>query len=211
MRKEMKTMFPDNNEKIPKLKTGTTTMGVVCVDGVVLATESQATMGYLVATKDAVKLFKITNRIGMTIAGGVADCQQIIKTLSALLAIRELELGKPTLVKAAAQLTAVMLFQNRMFPYYSALLLGGYDEEGTHLYSLDPFGSLIEEKNFTSVGSGSIVGFGVLEANYKEKMTIKEGIDLVKRAVEAAKKRDTASGGKIQIATITTDGFKFVN
>jgi proteasome beta subunit len=211
MKKEMKTMFPDNNEKIPKLKTGTTTMGVVCVDGVVLATESQATMGYLVATKDAVKLFKITNRIGMTIAGGVADCQQIIKTLSALLAIRELELGKPTLVKAAAQLTAVMLFQNRMFPYYSALLLGGYDEEGTHLYSLDPFGSLIEEKNFTSVGSGSIVGFGVLEANYKEKMTIKEGIDLVKRAVEAAKKRDTASGGKIQIATITTDGFKFVN
>jgi len=203
-------MFLDN-EKIPKLKTGTTTMGVVCVDGVVLATESQATMGYLVATKDAVKLFKITNRIGMTIAGGVADCQQIIKTLSALLAIRELELGRPTLVKAAAQLTAVMLFQNRMFPYYSALLLGGYDEEGTHLYSLDPFGSLIEEKNFTSVGSGSIVGFGVLEANYKEKMTVKEGIELVKRAVDAAKKRDIASGGKIQIATITNEGFKFAN
>ena len=210
MKKEMKPMFLDN-EKIPKLKTGTTTMGVVCVDGVVLATESQATMGYLVATKDAVKLFKITNRIGMTIAGGVADCQQIIKTLSALLAIRELELGRPTLVKAAAQLTAVMLFQNRMFPYYSALLLGGYDEEGTHLYSLDPFGSLIEEKNFTSVGSGSIVGFGVLEANYKEKMTVKEGIELVKRAVDAAKKRDIASGGKIQIATITNEGFKFAN
>ena len=206
----MRGMFP-NNEKIPKLKTGTTTMGVVCKDGLILATESQATMGYLVATKDAVKLFKITDRIGMTIAGSVADCQQIVKTLSALLAIRELELGKPTLVKAAAQLCAVLLFQNRFFPYYSALLIGGVDEEGTHLYSLDPFGSLIEEKSFTSVGSGSVVGFGVLEAGYKEKMSVKEGIDLVKRAIDAAKKRDIASGGKLQIASITDKGLEFVN
>ena len=203
--------MPNENEKIPRLMTGTTTMGVVCNNGVVLATESQATMGYLVATKDATKLFKITPRIGMTIAGGVADCQQIVKTLSALLAIRELELAKPTLVKAAAQLTAVLLFQNRMFPYYSALLIGGFDEEGTHLYNLDPFGSIIEEKQFTSVGSGSVVGFGVLEAGYKEKITVKEGVNLVKRAVDAARKRDIASGGRIQIATITKKGLEFVN
>jgi proteasome beta subunit len=105
----------------------------------------------------------------------------------------------------------VLLFQNRMFPYYSALLMGGFDEEGTHLYSLDPFGSIIEEKNFTSVGSGSVVGFGVLEAGFKENMTIDQGIDLVKRAVDAARKRDIASGGKMQIATITEEGYKTVN
>ncbi|MHA1264760.1 MAG: archaeal proteasome endopeptidase complex subunit beta [Candidatus Helarchaeota archaeon] len=204
-------MYPNHKEEIPILKTGTTTMGVICTDGVVLATESQATMGYLVASKEATKLFKITPRIGMTIAGGVADCQQVVKQLTALLAIRELELGKPTLVKAAAQLTAVLLFQSRMFPYYSALLIGGFDEEGTHLYSLDPFGSIIEEKQFTSVGSGSVVGFGVLEAGYKENMSVKEGIELVKRAVDAARKRDIASGGNIQLATITKDGFTFVN
>jgi len=211
VKESVKNMMPNENEKIPRLMTGTTTMGVVCNNGVVLATESQATMGYLVATKDATKLFKITPRIGMTIAGGVADCQQIVKTLSALLAIRELELAKPTLVKAAAQLTAVLLFQNRMFPYYSALLIGGFDEEGTHLYNLDPFGSIIEEKQFTSVGSGSVVGFGVLEAGYKEKITVKEGVNLVKRAVDAARKRDIASGGRIQIATITKKGLEFVN
>ncbi|MFX1296393.1 MAG: proteasome subunit beta [Promethearchaeota archaeon] len=203
-------MYP-NSEKIPKLKTGTTTMGVVCDDGVVLATESQATMGYLVATKEATKLYKITPRIGMTIAGGVADCQQIVKTLTALVAIRELELGKSMSVKSTAQLTAILLFQNRLFPYYSALLIGGFDDEGTHLYSLDPFGSLIEEKNFTSVGSGSVVGYGVLEAGYKGKITVKQGIDLVKRAVDAARKRDIASGGKMQIATVTSKGFEFVN
>jgi len=204
-------MFLTDGEKIPKLKTGTTTMGVVCENGVVLATESQATMGYLVATKEATKLYKITEQIGMTIAGSVADCQQIVKTLTALIAIRELEIARPMSVKSTAQLTAVLLFQNRMFPYYSALLIGGFDEEGTHLYSLDPFGSVIEEKNFTSVGSGSVVGFGVLEAGFKEKMTIKEGIDLVKRAIDAAKKRDIASGGKLQIATVTKKGFEFVN
>jgi proteasome beta subunit len=205
----VKKMISD--KEIPKLKTGTTTMGVVCKDGIVLATESQATMGYLVATKEATKLFRITDRIGMTIAGSVADCQQIVKLLGALIAIRELELGKPTLVKAAAQLTAVLLFQNRMFPYYSALLIGGFDEEGTHLYSLDPFGSIIEERNFTSVGSGSVVGFGVLESGYQQNMTIEQGIDLVRRAVDAARKRDIASGGKIQIAAITGEGFKLIN
>ncbi|MHA1314719.1 MAG: proteasome subunit beta, partial [Candidatus Helarchaeota archaeon] len=58
------------------LKTGTTTMGVICKDGVVLATESQATMGYYVASKEATKLFKVLDNLGMTISGGVADCQQ---------------------------------------------------------------------------------------------------------------------------------------
>lgn len=192
------------------IKTGTTTMGVICKDGVVLATESQATMGHYVASKEATKLFKILDNVGMTISGGVADCQQVVRTLQALLRIRKLELNKEIDVKAAVQLVAVMLFQNRMFPYLSMLLVAGYDREGPHLYSLDPFGSILEETTFASVGSGSVVGIGVLENRFKPNMTVKEGIDLVKSAVDAARKRDTASGGPLQIATITAKGFEIV-
>ena len=191
------------------LKTGTTTMGIICQDAVILATESQATMGYYVASKDTQKLYKVANNVGMTISGGVADCQQIIRNLSALIELRMLDLNRELTVKSISQLTSVILFQNRMFPYMSMLLLGGFDKEGPHLYTLDPFGSLLEEKGFASVGSGSVVGIGVLESNYKKNITVAEGIALVKRAIDAARKRDTASGGPIQVAVIDKDGLRF--
>ena len=191
------------------LKTGTTTMGVICKDAVILATESQATMGYYVASKDTQKLYKVADNVGMTISGGVADCQQIIRNLRALIELRVLDLNRQLTVKSITQLTSVILFQNRMFPYMSMLLLGGYDNEGPHLYTLDPFGSLLEEKGFASVGSGSVVGIGVLESGYKEDITVAEAIELVKRAIDAARKRDTASGGPIQVAVIDKDGLRF--
>ncbi|MHA1798209.1 MAG: archaeal proteasome endopeptidase complex subunit beta [Candidatus Helarchaeota archaeon] len=190
------------------LKTGTTTMGIICKDAVILATESQATMGYYVASKEATKLYKVSDNVGITISGGVADCQQIIRNLQALIKLRMLDLNRKISVRSITQLTSVILFQNRMFPYMSMLLIGGFDDTGPHLYSLDPFGSLLEEKGFASVGSGSVVGIGVLESKYKENLTVEEGIDLVKRAIDAARKRDTASGGHIQVAVITKEGFK---
>ena len=191
------------------LKTGTTTMGVICKEAVILATESQATMGNYVASKDTPKLYKVSNNVGMTISGGVADCQNVVRTLQALIRLRILDLNRQISVKSITQLTSVMLFQNRMFPYISMLLLGGYDEKGPHLYSLDPFGSLLEESKFASVGSGSVVGIGVLESAYKENLTVAEGINLVKRAIDAARKRDTASGGPIQVAVIDNNGLRF--
>ncbi|MHA1299255.1 MAG: proteasome subunit beta [Candidatus Helarchaeota archaeon] len=191
------------------IKTGTTTMGVICIDGVVLATESQATAGYYIASKTANKLFKVTNHIGMTISGGVADCQQLIRTLTALAKLRMIEKNIGSLkVRSVVQLAAAILFQNRLFPYISMLVCGGMDDEGPHLYSLDPFGSILEEKTYAATGSGSVVGIGVLENRYKPNLTIDEGIELVKAAISAARKRDTASGGDFQIAIITKDGFK---
>ncbi len=194
------------------IKTGTTTMGVVCKDGVVLATESQATAGYYIASKTANKLFRVTDHVGMTISGGVADCQQLIRTLTALSELRMLEKNKPLRVRSIVQLAAAILFQNRMFPYISMLVCGGWDDEGPHLYSLDPFGSILDETGagFAATGSGSVVGIGVLENRYKPGMTVEEGIELVKASISAARKRDTASGGDFQIATITKDGYKLL-
>ncbi|MBS7252319.1 MAG: proteasome subunit beta [Candidatus Freyarchaeota archaeon] len=184
--------------------SGTTTLGLICDGGVILATESQATMGNLKANITAPKIYKIAPRISMTISGGVADCQQVAKIMSANLNIRKYEIGRDVSVKAAAQLTSVLLYQNRS--YISMLILGGVDETGPHIYTLDPLGSLLEEPKFGATGSGSVLAYGVLEDEYKEGMSIEQGKELAIRAIKAAKARDINSGGRIQMHKITKEG-----
>ena len=210
MNKEEKTLtFLSPKDGYPQpIVTGTTTVGIICNGGVVLATESQATMGYLVASHRAPKIHKITDHIAMTISGSVADAQQIIRIIKANVNLRRLELGRELSVRAVSQLTAILLFQNRLFPYITMLIVGGVDEEGPHIFTLDPLGSLLEEDKFAATGSGSVIAYGVLEDGYREKMSIEEAIELAKRAVKAARRRDIASGGKIQVAVITKDGIK---
>lgn len=188
--------------------TGTTTVGIICDGGVVLATESQATMGYYVASHRAPKIHKITDHIAMTISGSVADAQQIIRIIRANINLRRLELGRELSVRAVSQLTAVLLFQNRLYPYITMLIVGGVDEEGPHIFTLDPLGSLLEEDKFAATGSGSVIAYGVLEDGYRENMLVEEAVELAKRVVKAARRRDIASGGKIQIAIITKDGIR---
>jgi proteasome beta subunit len=189
----------------------TTTIGLVYNDGVILGSESRATEGYFIASKEAPKIYKITEKIGMTISGGVADCQQMVKTIRALTNIRRMEIGHDVSVKSLAQLTSVALFQNRLAPYISELIIGGVDEAGSHLYTLDPLGSLILEEHYTATGSGSIVALGVLESQFKDSMTQEEAVALISSAITAAKSRDIASGGPLQIIAVTRkDGYKDV-
>jgi len=183
----------------------TTTIGIVFDNGVLLGSESRATEGYFIASKEAPKIYKITEKIGMTISGGVADCQQMVKTIRALTNIRRIELGREVTVKSVAQLTSIALFQNRLAPYISQLILGGVDDAGPHLYTLDPLGSLIPEEQYTATGSGSVVAFGVLESGYKEGMNLDEGVKLITTAITASRARDIASGGPLQIIAITKD------
>jgi proteasome beta subunit len=189
----------------------TTTIGLVYDDGVILGSESRATEGYFIASKEAPKIYKITERIGMTISGGVADCQQMVKTIRALTNIRRMEIGRDVSVKSVAQLTSLSLFQNRLAPYISELILGGVDETGAHLYALDPLGSLIPEEHYTATGSGSVVAFGVLESKFRDGMTQDEAVDLISSAITAARSRDIASGGPLQIIAVTKkEGYKTV-
>lgn len=194
---------PDDGQR---LMSHTTTIAVKCIDGIVLGTESQATMGYTVASDTAPKIHQITDNIAVTISGSVADCQQIINSVRAISRLEALEKGRDLSVKAVSRLTSSILFRNRMFPLISMLIIAGVDDVGAHIYTLDPLGSMLEEDKFTSTGSGSVVAFGVLEDGYEDKMTLSKGKDLVKRAVNAARRRDIASGGAIQIAIISSKG-----
>ncbi|UCG68530.1 MAG: archaeal proteasome endopeptidase complex subunit beta [Thermoplasmata archaeon] len=189
-----------------ELKKGTTTLGMVCKDGVVLATEKRATMGTLIAHKTTKKLFKIDENLGLTVAGLVGDAQVLARYLSAEVELYKLKRNTSMTVKAASTLMANILSGRRYFPYWVALVIGGMDSEGGHVYSLDAAGGAIEDK-YVTTGSGSPYVYGVLEDHYKEGLSTSDGIDLSIRALSAAMKRDAASGDGIDIAVIKKKEF----
>ncbi len=198
-------------QKLEMLKTGTTTIGITIENGVILATESQATAGFFVATKTAQKLFDINQYCGVTIAGGVADCQYVVsqaQALSRLLAIQHEEL--PT-VSYMANVLRNILFNGRSF-FYAFLIVGGYDYKLKvgKLFPIDFIGFMAEKESFVSLGSGSSFALGVLEANWRPGLSQEQGIDLVTHAITAARNRDAGSGYAIQIAVITDKGFKAI-
>lgn len=190
-----------------RLLKGTTTIGLVCKDGVVLATERRATAGNLIANKMTQKLFKIDTNLGITVAGLVGDAQVLARYLKAEVALYRLRRGAPLTAEGAATLLANILNGNRMFPYYAWLILGGVDGKGGHVFSVDPAGGSIEDK-FVSVGSGSPFAYGVLEEGYSRDMSVADGVDLAIRGLTAAMKRDSASGDGYIVHTITAKEYK---
>jgi proteasome beta subunit len=194
-------------ENIEKLALkGTTTVGVVCTDGVILSSDTRVTMGYFVAHKQGKKIYQIDNHIGMTISGGVADAQYVVETLKANAKLYKLNNGRPMPIKSAARLVSNVLFSARG-GLMAQILVGGYDSTGPHVFSLDPLGSLMEEK-CVATGSGSPIAYGVLEDKYQEGLPVEKVLQVVVRAVDSAMKRDIASGNNYDIAVITKDEYR---
>ncbi len=196
------------HESIEKMALkGTTTVGVVCTDGVILSSDTRVTMGYFVAHKTGKKIYQIDDHIAMTISGSVADAQRVVEILKVNAKLYKLNNGRPIPIKAASRLVANILFSARLAPLIAQILVGGVDSTGPHVFSLDPLGSLVEEK-CVATGSGSPIAYGVLEDKYKEGATIEEILPVVVRAVDSAMKRDIASGNNFDIAVITKEGYR---
>jgi len=194
-------------DRIEKLKTGTTTVGIICDGAVILGAERKATMGYLVASKVAEKILQIDDHIGMTIAGSVGDAQTLERYIKAELKLYRLREDKRIPVKAAATLVANILYSRSFYPYMVQLVIGGHDGE-PRMYSLAPDGSVMEEKEYFSTGSGSPMAFGVLEDGFRKGMKAEEAKKLAIRAIKAAIQRDIASGGSgIDLAVLDAKGF----
>jgi proteasome beta subunit len=198
-------------EKPEIRKTGTTTVGIACNDGVVLAAEKKSTMGYLVASKETEKVFALEDHIAMSIAGASGDAQTLVRYMRAELKLFAIQNQRKITVRGATTLLANILQGGRwtFLPYMVQLMVAGYDNEGPHVFSLDAIGAVEEEKKFFSTGSGSPMALGVLEDNYKDDIDISQGAKLAVRAIRAAVERDIASGGKaVDVVVITKDGIK---
>jgi proteasome beta subunit len=194
-----------------KTKHGTTTVGVVCKDAVVIAADNRASMGYLIANKRCEKIFKISDWIAMTIAGNAGDGQMLAKLLKAEIDLYRLNTGiEPNIDVASSLMQNVLFSQGKSFiPYLVQLIIAGLDKENNFaIYTLDPLGSNIKETKFYATGSGSPMVFGLFEDSYKEDMSEDEGIQLAVRGIYTAIKRDMGSGEAIDVVVINRKGFK---
>ncbi len=190
-------------------KTGTTTLGMVCKEGVVVAADKKATMGYLIANKESDKILALDDHVVMTVAGVWGDAQALGRYLKAEFKLFQLQNGRKISVRGAASLVSNILQNNKFYPYFVQLIIAGYDDNGPAIFTLDAIGSSEQEKKFFSTGSGSPMALGVLEDSYKDGMSTEEGSKLAYRAVKAAIGRDIGSGGNaIDVGVITKDGIK---
>ena len=185
---------------------GTTTVGMVCKDGVVLATDTRVTAGGYVAHRQGKKVYQIDKHLGMTIAGVVADAQDIVEVLKANTRLFQLEKDRPMAVSAVTRLTANMLFQYRGALMVQALV-GGVDDTGPHLFSIDPLGS-VNEESCIATGSGSPVAYGVLENQFHDGLTVKEAIVIAAQAIFSAMKRNAYTGDSFVVVVIDESGYR---
>jgi len=195
-----------------ELKTGTTTVGLVCKDGLVLAADMRMTAGDMIASKQAKKIHKVNDEIAVTWAGSVSDLQLLTKLLRAELKLKSIQSKKKVTIKEAANLLGGLLYssirQMSMIPGIAHFVMAGIDQQGLHLYDLYPDGSVTEVEDYTSSGSGSVFAYGVLESDYKKDLTVEKGVELATKAVKSALERDINSGGGIYVVAVTEKGIQ---
>ena len=198
------------------LKTGTTILGIVYKEGVVMASDRQSTAGTVVMNKASEKTKKINDYLIFAGTGLVSSIQRTAKLLVAELKLKELKSKSRPSVKQAANLLAAITYsdvrQPSMIQAIVGSLIGGFNEDGsTELYSIAPDGSVLKINDYdANFGSGMPYVLGLLERQYKEDMTMEEGVELAKEALKSSTQRDVYSGYGIDIFTITKDGIKKV-
>ena len=199
-----------SNNVQEKILHGTTTVGIKAKDGVVLCADMRASAGYFIANNNTMKIQKIDDHAGMTMAGGVADAQNITDVLRYHANIHRIQNQEPISIKSLTRLTSLIFHQNRGYPFMADILVGGFDNYGPALFNIDMFGS-VEEKSYVTTGSGSPVAYGLLEEEYKEDVTVEEAKTIALRAVKAAITRNIGTGDGINVAVIDKNGFRLLN
>jgi proteasome beta subunit len=192
-----------------KILHGTTTVGIKASDGVVLCADMRASAGYFIANNNTMKIQKIYDHAGLTLAGGVADAQNLTDILRYHANIHFIQKNQNIPIKSLARLCSLVFHQNRGYPFIADILLGGYDNNQSDLYNVDMFGS-VEKKSYVTTGSGSPVAYGVLEDEYRDDLTVENAKKIALRAVKAAIVRNIGTGDGINVATIDKNGFQLL-
>lgn len=189
------------------LKTGTTTVGIVTKDAIILGADKRATAGSMIADKNVTKILQINDRMIVTIAGVVSDIQLLVKYIKAELKLKDFKTGTLSSVKEAANLLASFNYSGlRGQGSIAEFLFAGADTSGVHLYQITFDGAVMPVDEYDVTGSGTPFALAVVESSYKPAMTEADGIVLAKRALTAAMERDTASGNGYDIWVVTTSG-----
>lgn len=190
------------------IKHGTTTVGIVCADGVVMGADVRATYGTYISSGEAIKIHKIDDNLAMTIAGGVGDAEYLVKLIKMQNELYRMNEAKPMTPTSATSILSLVLQENKMYPYMVELILGGLNKGTPEIYDIDPVGGYIKESRYTSTGSGSIAATGYLESIYTSEMTVLDAAKHLAKALKIAMKKDSATGDGMKIITITKKGYR---
>ena len=198
------------------LKTGTSIVGIVCKDGVVMASDRKVTAGNIAVNKNFRKIVKINDYLTMSWTGGVADALMLTKLVKAELRLKHLKSKQRPSVKEGANLVGMISYNNirqmSMIPFIAGTLIAGFNEDGTtELYSIEPAGSVTKVEDYdANFGSGMPFILGLLERSYNKNMSIKEGVELAINCIKSSTERDIGSGFGIDVWTVTKQGISQV-
>ncbi|RAW27478.1 hypothetical protein PC110_g16125 [Phytophthora cactorum] len=203
-RNELLLSQSGGKQKLKATKTGTTIVGVVYKDGVVLGADTRSTGGSIVMDKNCEKIHYIAPNIYCCGAGTAADTENTTALISSQLELHRLNTDTQSRVVTAMTLLKKMLFQYQ--GHYqghvsAALVLGGVDITGPHLYTIYPHGST-DKLPFVTMGSGSLAAMSVFEHGYKDDMTEDDAKKLVQEAILAGIFNDLGSGSNVDVTTI---------
>jgi len=185
---------------------GATAVGITFDNGVVFASEKRIAYGNFLVSKTTKKTFQLTPNVGAACAGLVADMQILALQISALAKIRKMELKRDIPTNSIAKMLSNMMYERRFFPFLTQVIIGGVVDKPS-IYTLDPLGSVLPDE-YAAVGTGAETALGVLDPQFKEKMTEKEAVELAKKAVKSATLRDSFSGDGIDFLVINNEGCK---
>lgn len=185
---------------------GATAVGITFDGGVVFASEKRIAYGNLLVSKTTKKTFPLTEKVGATIAGLVADMQILVLQIKALAKIRKMELKRDVPPNSIAKMMSNLMYERRFFPLLTQVIVGGVVDKPA-IYTLDPLGSVLPD-DYAAVGTGAEMALGVLDQQYKPGMKEKEAVDLAIKSVKAATMRDSFSGDGIDVLVITKEGTK---
>ncbi|MFZ8782577.1 MAG: archaeal proteasome endopeptidase complex subunit beta [Desulfurococcaceae archaeon] len=183
-----------------------TAIGLKTKEGVVLATDKRVTYEGFVLSRMAKKVHMITGRVGVAFAGLLGDVGYLTRLLKLESKYYELRVGKDIKTRSLAKILSIILYNYKLFPMFTEIIVGGCDEEGASLFILDPVGSLIEEK-YAAVGSGSQLALGYIEPKYREDLTLGEAEKIAIEAIKTVIERDVLSGDGVDLVVITREGY----
>jgi proteasome beta subunit len=206
----------DDELKNNVMKSGTSILGIVCKDGVIMAGDRRATAGNLVLSKNTQKVVQVNDYLVTSGTGVASDIDMLQKIISAELKLKHLRSKTRPTVEEAANLIGNIAYRNiRQFstlPFIAGTLVAGFNESGSfELYSVEPAGGVMKVDDYdANFSSGMPFILGLLERQYKKDLSLKEGVQLALEALKSSTQRDSASGNAIDVFTITKDGITHV-
>lgn len=188
------------------VKRGTTSIGIKCSEGIVLAVDKRTTSNLVEATSIE-KIFKIDEHIGAATSGLVADARALVERARVEAQINRITYSEPIRVDSLSKKLCDMLqmyTQNGgVRPFGSALIIGGVYDGSCKLFETDPSGALIEYKA-TAIGSGRSAAMDIFEDQYKDDMNLNDAIKLALTAINEATEHETTANN-VEIAVIKCD------